>query len=164
LAGEKFPFGRKTGFHNRIWKMLENTSVQVTTIPRRRQRPRLPIEAQARRVEELRRAFQRSLNRRPTLIEKAAMLRAAALVARAEAAALDPTMPVAELTKLVNIADRAVRGLRLEARTGPPRGLLRARRRWAEAEQAKAAPAARRRKAPAAQTTTKALDDDQAED
>jgi hypothetical protein len=86
--------------------MLENASVQVTTVPRRRQRPRLPIEAQARRVEELRRAFQRSLNRRPTLIEKAAMLRAAALVARAEAAALDPTMPVAELTKLVNLARR----------------------------------------------------------
>jgi hypothetical protein len=80
---------------------------------RRRQRPRLPIEAQARRVEELRRAFQRSLNRRPTLIEKAAMLRAAALVARAEAAALDPAVPVAELTKLSNIADRALRRLPL---------------------------------------------------
>jgi hypothetical protein len=133
--------------------MLENTSVQVTPVPRRRQRPRLPIEVQARRVEELRRGFQRALNRRPTLIEKADMLRAAALVARAEAAALDPTMPVAELTKLVNIAARATRGLKLEARPVPARGLLRARQRWAAAEQAKAA-----------QTTTKALDDDQADD
>jgi hypothetical protein len=86
-------------------------SVQAATMLRPRQRPRLPTDAQARRVEELRRAFQRSLNRRPTLIEKAAMLRAAALVARAETAALDQTVPVAELTKLVNIADRAVRRL-----------------------------------------------------
>jgi hypothetical protein len=130
--------------------MLENASVQVTPVPRRRQRPRLPIEAQARRVEELRRGFQRSLNRRPTLIEKAAMLRAAALVARAEAAALDPTMPVAELTKLVNIADRAIRGLKIEPASGPPRGLLRARARWAQQENKqesnKAAKAARRGK------------------
>jgi hypothetical protein len=94
--------------------MLENASVQVAPVVRRRQRPRLPIEAQARRVEELRRGFQRALNRRPTLIEKAAMLRAAALVARAEAAALDPTMPVGELTKLINIADRACRRLPLD--------------------------------------------------
>jgi hypothetical protein len=120
--------------------MLENATVQVTTVPRRRQRPRLPIEAQARRVEELRRAFQRSLNRRPTLIEKAAMLRAAALVARAEAAALDPTMPVAELTKLVNLARRAQQQLPL--RLVKPRGLLRARERWEADEKAKAAQAA----------------------
>jgi hypothetical protein len=118
--------------------MLENASVQVTTVPRRRQRPRLPIEAQARRVEELRRAFQRSLNRRPTLIEKAAMLRAAALVARAEAAALDPTMPVAELTKLVNLARRAQQ--QLPFRPPKPRGLPRlTRARWDEAEKAKQA-------------------------
>jgi hypothetical protein len=128
--------------------MLENAPVQVTTVPRRRQRPRLPIEAQARRVEELRRGFQRSLNRRPTLIEKAAMLRAAALVARAETAALDPAVPVGELTKLVNIADRAVRrlGLKIEAASGPPRGLERARARWAQQESNKAAKAARRGK------------------
>ncbi len=78
------------------------------------------------------------------------MLRAAALVARAEAAALDPTMPVAELTKLVNIADRAIRGLKIEPASGPPRGLLRARARWAQQENKqesnKAAKAARRGK------------------
>ena len=125
--------------------MLENASVQVAPVPRRRQRPRLPIEAQARRVEELRRGFQRSLNRRPTLIEKAAMLRAAALVARAEAAALDPTMSVAELTKLVNIADRAVRRLPLD---GSPRRsmstLREVRQRWDL--QAQGAKATRRQK------------------
>jgi hypothetical protein len=67
--------------------MLENASVQATPMPRRRRRPRLPVDAQARRVEELRRAFQRSLNRRPTLIEKAAMLRAAALPSKPTEAA-----------------------------------------------------------------------------
>jgi len=76
--------------------MLENAAVQVTPMPRPRRRPRLPTDAQARRVEELRRAFQRLLNRRPTLIEKATMLRAAALVARAEALALDPSADVNE--------------------------------------------------------------------
>jgi hypothetical protein len=118
---------------------------------RRRQRPRLPIEAQARRVEELRRGFQRSLNRRPTLIEKAAMLRAAALVARAEVAALDPNMDVGELTKLVNIADRAVRRLGFRAiaaeRSAGPvaaRVLELRRQRWEEAVEAKAAQAAQR--------------------
>jgi hypothetical protein len=128
------------GLGHEVRKMLENATVQVTTVPRRRQRPRLPIEAQARRVEELRRAFQRSLNRRPTLIEKAAMLRAAALVARAEAAVMDPTMPVAELTKLVNLARRAQQQLPL--RPVKPRGLLRARERWEADEKAKAAQAA----------------------
>jgi len=125
--------------------MLENASVQVTPVPRRRQRPRLPIEAQARRVEELRRGFQRSLNRRPTLIEKAAMLRAAALVARAEAAALDPTMSVAELTKLVNIADRAVRRLPRDGLRCRPMSTLReVRQRWDL--QAQGAKATRRQK------------------
>jgi hypothetical protein len=123
--------------------MLENASVQVTTVPRRRQRPRLPIEAQARRVEELRRGFQRALGRRPTLIEKAALLRAAALVARAEMAALDPMMPVAELTKLINIADRSVRRLPLDGlrRRPTPAGLTFARARWDADEQARAATA-----------------------
>jgi hypothetical protein len=69
-------------------------------------------------------------------------------VARAEAAALDPAVPVGELTKLVNIADRAVRrlGLKIEAASGPPRGLERARARWAQQESNKAAKAARRGK------------------
>lgn len=129
--------------------MLENASVQVTSVLRRRRRPRLPIEAQARRVEELRRGFQRALNRRPTLIEKAAMSKAAALTARAEAAALDPTMPVAELTKLANIADRAVRRLKTTEPDKPLPGLERARARWdaqAQSENTKAAKAVRREK------------------
>jgi hypothetical protein len=111
----------------------------------------------------LRRAYTRAVGHKATTIERTAVLKAALLTAKAEAAALDPHTGVEELTKLVNIADRAVRGLRLEVRRTPPRGLLRARARWEEAEQAKAAQAARRRKAPA-QITTRALDDDQAED
>ena len=78
---------------------------------------------------------------------------------------------VTDITALIRIegeARRACRalGLKIEAASGPPRGLERARARWAQQESQesnKAAQPARRRKAPA-QTTTKALDDDQAED
>jgi hypothetical protein len=128
-------------------KMLENAAVQATPMPRRRQRPRLPTDAQARRVEELRRAFQRLLNRRPTLIEKATMLRAAALVARAEALALDPSADVNELVKLNNLASRALRllGIKVEQPPAKASRVLAVRReRWAAQEQqAKAAQTAR---------------------
>jgi hypothetical protein len=107
--------------------MLENASVQAATMPRPRRRPRLPIDVQARRVEEVRRGFQRTLRRRPTVLEKAAMLRAAALIARAEALALDPSADVSELVKLNNLADRALRALGLK-RKREPEGLLRADR------------------------------------
>src|SRR5712672_3391551 len=102
--------------------MLENAPVQITPMPRPRRRPRLPTDAQARRVEELRRAFQRLLNRRPTLIEKAAMLRSAALVARAEALALDPRADVNEVVKLNNLAARTLRalGIKTERPEKPP--------------------------------------------
>jgi hypothetical protein len=77
---------------------------------------------------------------------------------------------VTDITALIRIegeARRACRSLGLRIEPVPPKttpaGLQRARARWAAAEQAKAAQPARRRKAPA-QTTTKALDDDQAED
>jgi hypothetical protein len=101
---------------------VENASVQVLPMSRRRQRPRLPTDAQARRVEELRRAFQRLLGRRPTLIEKAAMLRSAALVARAEALALDPSADVNEVVKLNNLAARTLRalGIKTERPEKPP--------------------------------------------
>jgi hypothetical protein len=90
---------------------VENASVQAAAMSRRRQRPRLPSAGQERRVEELRRAFQRMLNRRPTMIEKAAMSRTAGLVARAEALALDPGADVTELVKVNNLAARALRAL-----------------------------------------------------
>jgi hypothetical protein len=95
---------------------VENTSIQVAAMSRPRRRRRLPSAGQERRIEELRRAFQRSLNRRPTLIEKAGMLRAAALVARAEALALDPNADVGEVVKLNNLAGRALRSLTGERR------------------------------------------------
>jgi hypothetical protein len=93
----------------------------------------------------LRRAFQRVLNRRPTLIEKASMLRAAALVARAEALALDPNADVTDVVKLNNLAARTLRALGIKIEPVPPKttpaGLQRARARWAADEQAKAAQA-----------------------
>jgi hypothetical protein len=96
-----------------VMDILENASVQAAAMSRRRRRPRLPSAGQERRIEELRRAFQRN---RPTLIEKAAMLRAAALVARAEALALDPNADVGEVVKLNNLAGRALRSLTGERR------------------------------------------------
>jgi hypothetical protein len=66
-----------------------------------------------------------------------------------------------ELLRAEGVARRAVRAIVAERPT-KPRGLLRARARWAADEQAKAAQAACR-KAPA-QTTTKVLDDDQETD
>jgi hypothetical protein len=117
-------------------------SVQAATMLRPRQRPRLPTDAQARRVEELRRAFQRTLNRRPTLIEKAAMLRAAALVARAETAALDPNADVSEVVKLNNLAGRALRSLPGERRAklaASLRTLELRRERWAGQDRARKA-------------------------
>jgi hypothetical protein len=59
---------------------------------------------------------------------------------------------VHELLRMEGCASRAIRGLglRLEARTGPPRGLERARRRWAQQEttKTKAAKATRRERKP----------------
>ena len=91
--------------------MLENTAVQGAATTRPWRRPRLPTEPQQRRVEELRRAFQRMLKRRPTLVEKADILRAAALVARAEAAALDPNADIHQVIRINNLANRILRSL-----------------------------------------------------
>jgi hypothetical protein len=66
------------------------------------------------------------------------------------------------LLRFEGVASRAVRqlGLKIEP-VKPPAGLTLARARWAQAEQAKAAQAARRRKAPA--QTPEAAADDQAD-
>jgi hypothetical protein len=123
--------------------MLENVAIQTPAMSRPRRRPRLPTDAQARRVEQLRRAFQRILNRRPTLIEKAAMLRAAALVARAEALALDANADVLDVVRLNNLASRTLRvlGIRIEAapKKTAAAALAQSMRqaRWAEAERRK---------------------------
>jgi hypothetical protein len=123
--------------------MLENMSAETAVMPRSRRWVRLPTEPLARRVEQLRRAYQRALGRKATMIEKADMLRAALLVAKAEQLALDPRTDVHELVKLTNLADRAVRRLGfdgLHRRQPRPLGLLLARQRWAEeAERARKA-------------------------
>jgi len=104
-------------------EILENMSVGTAVPSRPTRRPgrwvRLPIEPHARRVEILRRAYSRALGHKATTIERAAIFKAALLTAKAEVAALDPCTSVAELTKLVNIADRAVR--RLPFLDGPSR-------------------------------------------
>jgi hypothetical protein len=50
--------------------------------------------AQEQRIAQLRRAFQKQLRRKPTVIEKAAMERAIRLTVRAEQVALDQSVPV----------------------------------------------------------------------
>src|SRR5262245_22464001 len=59
------------------------------------------------RVKQLRRAYQRQLKRRPTMIERTAMERAARLTSRAEAAAVDPNVPADLVVRLDNAAARA---------------------------------------------------------
>jgi hypothetical protein len=61
----------------------------------------------AQRVAALKRAFQRQLGRRPTMIERTSMERAARLVARAEAATVDPNVAVEHVISLTNLARRA---------------------------------------------------------
>ena len=66
-----------------------------------------PRAAQERRIAELKRAYQRVLRRKPTMIERTAMERAGRLTARAEAAAVDPAVTIDDLVRLDNAAARA---------------------------------------------------------
>ena len=70
-------------------------------------------EGQVRRVKELRRAFQRSLNHMPTTIQRTLLDRAAVLTAKAEAAALDPNVCANDVVRLDNVAERARREMYL---------------------------------------------------
>src|SRR5262245_37699757 len=79
-----------------------------------------PIDASDRRIAELRRAFQRALRRRPTMIERTAIERAARLTWRAEVAAVDPNATLDDVVRLDNAAARA--RSRLEALIGAPLG------------------------------------------
>lgn len=79
-----------------------------------------PIE---RRIKLLRRAYGRGLGRRPTLIEAAAMMRAAMLTAKAESAASDPSISPNDFVRLDGAAHRARRDmLALLARNARPAG------------------------------------------
>jgi hypothetical protein len=69
-----------------------------------------PSEAQSRalaRLDELKRALQRQLNRRPTTVERCAMDRAALMTLRAEIAARDSKASSADVVRLDNAARRA---------------------------------------------------------
>ena len=65
--------------------MLENLPVKASAMP-------ASNDAQASRMRQLKRAYQRALGRKPTVLEQVAMVRAAQLTARAEAAMLDPNV------------------------------------------------------------------------
>jgi hypothetical protein len=64
-------------------------------------------DAQQRRVLALKRAYQRALAHKPTLIQKMLIDRAATLTALAERAALDPAVTANDLVRLDNKAERA---------------------------------------------------------
>ena len=63
--------------------------------------------AQQRRIAQLKRAYQRELARKATVIEKAAIDRAAVLTARAEAAAIDAEASDEDVVRLDGAAHRA---------------------------------------------------------
>ena len=63
--------------------------------------------AQNRRVEELRRAYQRRLNRRPTTLQRAIMSNAAVLTARAEIASADPACSINDYVRACRVAKEA---------------------------------------------------------
>src|SRR5262249_54709168 len=79
-----------------------------------------PIAAPDRRIAELRRAFQRALRRRPTMLERTAIERAARLTWRGGAGAVDVNPTPDGVVRLDNAATRA--RSRLEALTGVPPG------------------------------------------
>jgi hypothetical protein len=64
-------------------------------------------DAQGRRMAALKRAYQRELAHKPTLIQKTLIVRAATLTALAERAALDPATTANDLVRLDNKAERA---------------------------------------------------------
>jgi hypothetical protein len=68
---------------------------------------RTPTAQLEHRIACLRRAYGRGLGRKPSLVEEAAMARAARLTARAEAAAADPTVDLNSLVRIDNAAARA---------------------------------------------------------
>lgn len=64
-------------------------------------------DVQERRVFALKRAFQRTLGRKPTLLQQTLIDRAAVMTVRAEAAASDPTVSIVDLVRVDNAAARA---------------------------------------------------------
>jgi hypothetical protein len=66
-----------------------------------------PSDAQAKRVAQLKRAYQKQLRAHPTTIQRQLMTRAAVLTAKAEAAALDPNVSLEDVVRLDNVAARA---------------------------------------------------------
>jgi hypothetical protein len=80
--------------------------MSVSTGPHLADKPSL-TDAQASRVLALKRAYQRELGRKPTLIQTTLINRACMLTAKAEAAALDPSVTANDLVRLDNKAQQA---------------------------------------------------------
>jgi hypothetical protein len=87
----------------------------------------------ARRVGQLRRAFQRQVRRRPTALERAAMRRAADLTAAAERAAADPNATLNDIVRIDNAAARARAAFVSLAGIKRPRPGSSSRTNWLEA-------------------------------
>ena len=60
-----------------------------------------------RRADELRRAYQRRLNHRPTILQRAIMSNAAVLTARAEIASADPACSINDYVRACRVASEA---------------------------------------------------------
>jgi len=80
------------------------THPQVVRMPHARS-----TDPHAKRIRQLRRAYQKHLRCKPTTLLVAAMDHAARLVAKAEFAVLDPSVTDEDLVRLTNIASRAER-------------------------------------------------------
>jgi hypothetical protein len=64
-------------------------------------------DAQARRITALKRAFQRELGRKPTLLQSTLIQRACVMTAKAEAAALDPSVTTEIFIRIDGRASKA---------------------------------------------------------
>jgi hypothetical protein len=81
-------------------------SVDSTAISKSSASQKAPISAES-RLQELKKALQRQLKRKPTLIEKAALDRCALLMLRSEIAARDGKATSEDIVRLANCARRA---------------------------------------------------------
>jgi hypothetical protein len=79
-----------------------DSSTNVKSSPRQT----APISAES-RLNELKKALQRQLKRKPTLIEKAALNNCALLMLRSEIAARDGKATSEDIVRLANVARRA---------------------------------------------------------
>jgi hypothetical protein len=76
---------------------------------------------QPKRLDQLKRALQKRLNRKPTTFEKAALDNAALLALRSEIASRDPASDSSAVVRLANCARRALRDFEAAAALDTPK-------------------------------------------